>query len=275
MGSIYHYTNMNALLSIVSNGELWATDTEFLNDATELKHAIKLLLARLDPAIEYVPNKYSLIESLDTIIISASKRYLGNVEPSARTFSILGLESVPQIVSFSKDYDSLEMWRAYAGIDGVCIELDSELLLADDELRFGYTLSLEDVVYGNDFPKDYFNDIERELSALRSKQEIAKYVDFELLHKLAVFKDDHFSKEQEVRLILRQTNCMGQYDLRVGAKHLVPYVRIPFNLQAIKSITVGPSLLKGRNREALERWKFSPKGDRAHFEIKESQIPYV
>jgi hypothetical protein len=36
---IFHYTNLEALVGIVTKQTLWASDAQFLNDSTELKHA--------------------------------------------------------------------------------------------------------------------------------------------------------------------------------------------------------------------------------------------
>lgn len=278
MARIFHYTSMDALLGIVQGEAIWASDTEFLNDATELKHAIKLLLNRIEPSMRYDPKTSTLIESMDLIIRSALDRYGNGADEYARHFSSLVLESIPQIVSFSKDYDSLNMWRAYAGVDGVCIEFDTDSFLNFDKdgyQRFGYSLAFKDIEYGDTLPDKVFKNIETELIKRGQNGSIPDYVNFELLHELAVFKDIAFREENEVRLILNQHSCNGIQDIRVGAKHLVPYVKVPFGLESIISITVGPSLLKQRNRDALERWKLTPKGDRAHFEIKESTIPYV
>jgi len=36
---IYHYTDPKALIGILSQGQLWATDIRYLNDNSELRHA--------------------------------------------------------------------------------------------------------------------------------------------------------------------------------------------------------------------------------------------
>lgn len=41
--SIYHYTGHDALLSIIGNNQLWATNVRFLNDHSEFQHGVDLI----------------------------------------------------------------------------------------------------------------------------------------------------------------------------------------------------------------------------------------
>ena len=41
--TLYHYTTADALIPILQSGHLWATNSRFMNDPTELSYAILLL----------------------------------------------------------------------------------------------------------------------------------------------------------------------------------------------------------------------------------------
>jgi hypothetical protein len=118
-GVLYHYTNQQGLLGIISRKEIWATHTQFLNDVREFHHG--LAIAR------------DVVSSLHNSLIDPE------IETILDVFA--GSEVVPagnvSVVSFSEDGDSLGQWRAYGGpgggfaigITGECLR---ELAFRDD-----------------------------------------------------------------------------------------------------------------------------------------------
>ena len=45
---LWHYTNAAGFLGICRSGKLWATNTEYLNDASELRYARHLILREIN-----------------------------------------------------------------------------------------------------------------------------------------------------------------------------------------------------------------------------------
>jgi hypothetical protein len=45
---LWHYTNAAGFLGIFRSGKLWATNTDYLNDASEMRHARGLVLNAFD-----------------------------------------------------------------------------------------------------------------------------------------------------------------------------------------------------------------------------------
>lgn len=43
MKPLFHYTSMDGLLGIVGRSTLWATNIEYLNDASEYRHGAELI----------------------------------------------------------------------------------------------------------------------------------------------------------------------------------------------------------------------------------------
>lgn len=46
-GIVWHYTDVQGFKGIVESEGLWATNADFLNDPTELKYGVELLIERL------------------------------------------------------------------------------------------------------------------------------------------------------------------------------------------------------------------------------------
>jgi hypothetical protein len=99
---LYHYTNAEGLVGIVSSGALWATDLRFVNDASELDHALESMLTAIARArIRFSsPVQLMLLDRLEDVIGQRA------MFPSVHS------------VSFSENGDLLSQWRAYGGDGG-------------------------------------------------------------------------------------------------------------------------------------------------------------
>jgi hypothetical protein len=47
-GQLFHYTDLNALTSIVQNNDLWLTDSRYSNDECEMTHGYDVAKAVID-----------------------------------------------------------------------------------------------------------------------------------------------------------------------------------------------------------------------------------
>ena len=103
--TIYHYTSASGFQGIVESGEIWLTNTDFVNDTTECKALLKEI--NLFGKGELSFNRY---------VEKDWQRFLGNNDKDGSSY---------YIASFSKEPDSLEQWRAYGNI---CIGFDTEQL---------------------------------------------------------------------------------------------------------------------------------------------------
>lgn len=188
-----------------------------LNDATEIKHAIKMLLNKVDPANKYDSVNSDLFESLEILKDALARKYLRLPSIPANIHKKLGLESVPQIISFSTEADSLYMWRNYARENGVCIEFDEDKLLLEpkepEPYRFGITPVVEEVIYGDVFPDSLFLQIQNSLKSIKDLAELENYCFFELTHLLAKVKHGAFSLENEKR------TCVAHNKLSFNSKY--------------------------------------------------------
>jgi hypothetical protein len=61
---LYHYTGLDGLLGIVEKSELWATNVNYMNDATEFRIALKMAAEKLSkeannaPSSRFLPPHY-------------------------------------------------------------------------------------------------------------------------------------------------------------------------------------------------------------------------
>jgi hypothetical protein len=135
--TLFHYTSTAALISIVSNNELWLSDATFLNDMTEIEHGRNLACACLASAID--------AETRSDVRLM--------LELTAAQFTKI-TDPCIYVACFSLEGDDLAQWRGY-GRGGAPIAIELE----HGPLMFGYTSegSLNLVVYESDDQTWIFN----------------------------------------------------------------------------------------------------------------------
>lgn len=95
---IAHYTNAKAVIDILKQGALWASDARYLNDRAEVEYGRALVRKKLADAAD----------AADPI---KTKKYETLIEEA----TILFATSRPLVVCFSRARDSLSQWRGYGG----------------------------------------------------------------------------------------------------------------------------------------------------------------
>lgn len=233
--SLFHYTDIAAVQSILTNGELWFTHMEFMNDKEELHSGAKEIIRWLELTELLGSGHVSKVMALDF----AKASYLNHAE--------YGYAERPLFsCSFSRAENSLSQWRAYGGF---AIELDRSAL--EDEF------TLYDCVY---------SEVEKKSAAKKLGSEVVSKLSAEistdgaigpdglaeysrLVTEAAKFKNEHFSEEQEVRGVFSEAMDSGSVSFRAKAGYLVPYVKKSFNKRAIRAIHIGPS----PNQELAEK----------------------
>lgn len=101
--TLWHYTNTRGMLGILSTGKLWATHTQFLNDASEMLYAHVLLDSAIRSAF-YSP-KFFTRDRLGDRFLNELGKTIGKYLPIC-------------VISFSEAKNELSQWRAYGGESG-------------------------------------------------------------------------------------------------------------------------------------------------------------
>jgi hypothetical protein len=247
--TLYHYTTQAGLLGIIKNNEIWATHTQYLNDAREYRHAIDVVTAEIAKR---------LADAVDD-----SRRILGDMAEAVRRAESMNV----CVCSFSEDRDSLSQWRAYGGpMSGYAIGLNP-LHLAEMVRRAEFYLApclykpteqiavmeaLVDRVFRENMER--LHNGETLVSENREEWLNATKLLFPrggnllaALHRYApILKDESFSEEKEWRIISRPLMCTGErFGYRCGNSTLIPYYRVSIadSDQALKldEVVIGPT----------------------------------
>jgi hypothetical protein len=172
-GLIYHYTSPEGLRGIIDSGELWLTNTAFVNDTTE---GIALKKKRILIKESYLENKF---------VQTAWSRFINGKDIE---------DNVHYMISFSKKKDSLDQWRAYGGY---CIGFEAKELV-----RRGF--HLYECVYRKDEIKAWILEKEglSKWKGCNLDDERRKAAAYNLIYTASKkYKNNHYKSEQEVRLM--------------------------------------------------------------------------
>lgn len=262
---VWHYCGAEALQSIISKHELWASSVAFMNDANEVITGSDALRQRFDRVKEELP------ESVAATLEGSLRARSSESEP------IDGLGTF--LLSASLDGDNLSMWRAYGSADiSYAVGIDPTKHLApigrtedvDPHPRPDYETNrfIEgddgqraeipgwDAPYFSDsfwFKAEYDHERSAEIvnSTLDHLQELAAKVqdpvsgqgwealsyyisltfmgvEINARRDLAIFQIKHpgFADEKEARLVLRVSPSWRFIDYRQSKLGFVPYVKL-------------------------------------------------
>lgn len=264
---VFHYTTIQGLLGIINNKSIWATNTLYLNDASELHYAKDLLKQELTVFRGTHPEflrAEKLDESLGHFFLETLEDNINALLPSQH----MGFF----VCSFSEDGDLLSQWRGYCG-DGGGFSLGfrlSHLKTCAEKARF----SIKKCIYDQDKQISEIRQLlanlaatfNREISYSNDKQQAWDEKGKQLLAdfflkfiKLAPFlKHPKFAEEKEWRIMvtLKTNIILPKMKFRAGNTMVVPYLEMPLPLQGknldIDQIFVGPTSDRTLSATAVE-----------------------
>lgn len=253
-GRLYHYSDTCALMGMVENEELWATNAGFLNDEQELHWSATVFseaLAAVKP----------LNEGEDRLITQ-----LGGA--ANRRFD----EQNYYLVSFSEQRDDLPQWHGYGKGQGpVCISFHASMLTGK---YYGYDFL--SVLYEPDQQREIADKlVELMIRFYRERANednpSAKYHlipqcahSFRIMSTYAAlrFKSPDWRSEKEWRLVATPNPSGQENDVhfRCGAQGLIPYMKLkPTSSAGLKGIgldgvIVGPTHYRELARKSLSMY---------------------
>ncbi len=284
---IYHYTDINALKSILTNQKLWMTSHEFLNDTEEFDDGFN----RLNTVLTSTLAEPSLTD--------ATKDALNHMLELLNNTLVLS-------TSFSRNGDLLSQWRSYTPSEG-----GFSIGFKRDSLEVPYK---SDESYIKIYDCEYTDKEKNRLADLFGRKVILdhnrlKHFDTNLrqtfestiyyfLMLIMSSKNENFAEEQEVRHTTYIHKDLIEVDIEKmsHAKHalayypngnklyskknikfrsksnlLIPYVEQSFDITSIKEIIIGPTSDVEITKKSLE---FFIKNLGLEIEVKSSSIPY-
>jgi hypothetical protein len=103
-GKLFHYTDSNGLLGILSSEVFWATNIEYLNDSSELAYCIALIRDRLERTKIAVSR--NALSPISQLFVAAQKNF--------NPFHDLTV----YVSCFCEEGDLLSQWRGYGHAGG-------------------------------------------------------------------------------------------------------------------------------------------------------------
>ena len=194
---LYHYTSIGSLFSILQNETIRLTDYRFLNDTQEMSYALNWLKDYLAPKAEEEFGK-KVLTAIDNVEHGKIER-IKSISDGSPYMQRYLCDIHYYILSLSRRYDDLAMWRMYAK-DGCCIKFNSQKLkeffygfrdanlekglmnLIDGEVEYEIKESTRHAI-------NYFYSIKNELMIYD-----------EILMFCLLFKSPSFSFEHEYRM---------------------------------------------------------------------------
>lgn len=227
---VWHYASPAALLEIIRNGALWATDIYYMNDAQEVKYGISFicdyLAKRTKPRSPILRRLFGkVLDYLDR------KRTQTQLFRTRRFFSI----------SFSTSRDDLNLWRGYSD-KGVGFSIGfrkGDFSIRDPER--GFSLEWMPIVYDTKTQGQlcedifatheiFFDGLEDELSP-SAEDTLLDYLELAVTEAGFFMKNPAFAGEQEWRLLYWGEQAELKYErltpsFRATSRTIVPYVSL-------------------------------------------------
>jgi hypothetical protein len=198
--TFYHYTDVPALLSMLTTGEIWLSDATFLNDRTEVQFGLDVTLACL-AEVRSDPSNSDLADFLEATIACFENKK----RPAAF------------VCCFSLNGDDLSQWRGYAGRGkGIAIGFKAAgntffvqsmhaglnlVYYALDEQRFIINIVISEFVEA--LREDLNNPLPgvRKMPRAEELEICSDSLYYELWRYIVTFKHAGFASEREVRFV--------------------------------------------------------------------------
>jgi hypothetical protein len=222
---LWHYTNAAGFLGIFRSGKLWATNTDYVNDASEIRYARHLVLRVVNSRSSAVNGEeHKLLSLLCEHIFSDFTRPIF-------------------VASLSAEKNELSQWRAYGGSSGsFALGFDSEKLVAAIAKNTDTRFNLYKCIYDEDrsliLCQQFIDSLLQEFRTRRQAhtaagpdcQETRDLVPeavriFDTLAPL--IKHPDFARESEWRLVSDPVDLTKRpIRLREGRTRIVPYLEL-------------------------------------------------
>lgn len=241
---VWHYTNGHALLSILKNGQLWASNPENLNDSSEMKHGFEIIKKAFVDRMEETKE----LEEYEPADWETTETVLSKVLDDTYSQSII---NDVYYISASTEQDSLTLWRNYADGDGFAIGIDATVELSADGIPVDEETHGEhirgDIPLISGWYRVSYKDREKQKLAQEFIQNALEDIDNTPEHELpnlirelrkqavilaSVMKHEAFRDEKEVRWITTNSTVFDPVHYEHGRRSIVPVLHVMTSSQA-------------------------------------------
>jgi hypothetical protein len=232
-GLMYHYTSLDAFLSIVEHKVLRATSVNYLNDASEGALGQSLIYTR---AMQELQGASGVDREFLAVLINRVQNQV-----------MWSMAGAVYVLCFTEKSDDLNQWRGYTPHGrGVCLGIDLSVLVSRmQQMEAGWTI--QDCKYEQAAQVALVNAMLSRMrdSALREHAQDKRAEHFAqviysnmgaLLQVTAQMKNQAFKDEREVRLISPLIDYRDpRVKFRAGQTTVIPYIEFPL-LQSAEDV---------------------------------------
>ncbi len=243
ISTIYHYTNMNALLNIVRPGHivLWATHYQYLNDKDEIKKGVEIMKNHFEVKEEMFKNMF--------------------------------------ILALSRSVDNITMWLNYSdGYNGCILGFKyNELKGVKIPCSYGRNKAIMNYEARYNFIKSLGEPDRIVFSKLKLDANIIDPIGYfmKILHYEAIigYKDESFEYENEIRIInLIRDQDLNDTKYRNKNGVIIPYLEQQLPKEVLSEIWIPKNEKTEMNKQSLQlmlnQYGYN------NVEIKVSKTPY-
>jgi|SRR5699024_2683686 len=277
----YHYTSLEGFIGITDSGQIRMTNSDFLNDSTEINYITEILPETIDKLERNLENEYG-----DGIIENEYYRVFSNQLNTANNMRLKDKKEALEIyvLSMSKSKDSLTLWSNYSNNEGYNIGFDTKYLIENmkaNQENENYYIVHSDVIY---IREDQITILADELQdtfkfILELKPEIIELENHLLAFLKSVltsysifFKNQAFKVEEEYRIAYTTLN-KAEVNFRNLNGIIIPYISTEFNKSAIKSVSVGPKNNSDIAEKGIKFYLERKKYNVDNIDIMKSKVP--
>lgn len=269
--SLFHFTDAEAVYSILLNKSIWLTDLRFLNDSRELYDGVDTFSNALENPVHglFTNNNYR----------KESTEYLKQAFSDSVSFGVA--EEPVFVFSLTKTGNQLSQWRAYGSY---AIEFEEKVLREE-------VSTLKECIYAQ---KDKYGiaknavtsaleKISEEMGENKGRAQIKSLDELSKIIELAAtFKNEGFSEEQELRIVSRAEEGSDSIQFRYKRNKLIPYLEEKISLDCIKAIHVGPMVeqelaytsMVAFVRKVENDWQIESSNIEYWLRVEKSSIPF-
>jgi hypothetical protein len=246
-GQLYHYTGAEGALGIISSGEIWATDAEYLNDPSEILYGRDLIRSTWRDFKQDAAPPGSMEDVVDSMTTVLCVKWMYST----------------YLTCFSKQRNVLSQWRAYSNFGtGYSLGFDSTRLIANVNgfhlLRVEYCLEGQRARILSFFRS--LTSLIKEYPPVKFEKHIFECIEEVFLTFIVSFKSPAYSEEEEWRLVrLHSTGTLApDLDFRASRGKIVPHVAVAAHegdktLLPLVSVTVGPGADAPRAEKSIKQ----------------------
>ena len=263
---LYHYTDSDGLIGILTSGKIWTTEIHYLNDKSEIQLAFKYIRNEIESQ-KKGKDKMRTDEELDIMLEALSVVEEVNMS----------------VASFTENGDQLSQWRGYSEVgNGYSLGFYGQELLKNINRNPNYRLL--PCIYDEDIQLQMVEELINTTPVLNVKSE--PDYNSSLLFQTAfgdaavslaaIIKSGGFKEEKEWRLI-GPTHLYFDAKFRPGNYTLIPYWEYDLEIEStLESIVIGPTPEVELSERAVAGLIASmfPDNRRLLSRIKHSNIPY-